>query len=232
MPIPLSLLLGGLATVGSAVANAAAARQQAKARDQAQGAERIRQRGLRQEAEALSARSRDRYEEFEPKREEKAKKLGDYFATEMPDPGQANVGAGTVMPTATNDVVTREMAKQSGQARQFTDQQANALAQMRAFGDLLGDTSRMQAREASEIGQIGGFMRGSSNILPMELEAANEKGGGMRFLGDILGGLGSIGINAGLTRGPVAAAGAGGAFMSPRPVPRPATLYPAGRMLG
>jgi len=227
MAFPL-LALSTLFTVGSAVANAAAARSQAKARDQSLAAERIRQRGLDQEAAALNTRSQDRYENFEQQREVKNTELGDYFAGAMPDAGAANAVAASVMPTATNDIVVREMAKQSGNARRFTDQQAGALADMRAFGDLLGDNARLQARDAGEIGQIGGFKRGSSNILPMELEEASQKGAGARFLGDILGGLGSIGMNAALTRGPMTGTLAGGVSpaRSVRPVRNP--LYPTG----
>jgi hypothetical protein len=235
MPIPLGLLLGGLATVGSTVANAAAARQAAKARDNALAAERIRQGALDREAQALNASSQDRFQDFEGKQGEKAKGLGDYFATAEtsapPDPGVANALAASVSPVASNDIVTRENAKQLGRAKAFTDQQAGALGELRSFGDLLGDTSRAQGRDASLLGQIGGFKRGSSNILPLELDAAAQKGSGLRLLGDILGGVGSIGINAGLTGGGGlgklfggASAATGPITSSIRPRPRPANL--------
>lgn len=227
-------IAGAALSVGSTVANNMAASKQAKARDQALAAERIRQQGFDREAQALNTQSQDRYQDFEGQREVKAESLGDYFATEVPT--EANAAAASVMPTATNDIVTREMNKKAGEAKQFTDQQAGALAQMRSFGDLLGDTSRLQARDGAEIGQIGGFKRGSSNIVPLELEAAAQKGGGLKFLGDVLGGFGGLALNAGLTKGP----GGGGLFgggasaarsgtaptVSPRPVARPAQLYP------
>jgi hypothetical protein len=62
----------------------------------------------------------------------------------------------------------------------------------------------------------------------MELEEASQKGAGARFLGDILGGLGSIGMNAALTRGPMTGTLAGGVSpaRSVRPVRNP--LYPTG----
>lgn len=222
-------IAGAALSVGSTVANSIAANRQAKARDDALAAERIRQRGYDNETQVLNTRSQDRYKDFEGQREVKAKSLGDYFTATAPS--EANAVAASVMPTATNDIVTREMNKKSGEAKQFTDQQAGALAQMRSFGDLLGDASRLQARDGAEIGQIGGFKRGSSNVVPLELEAAAQKGRGMQFLGDMLGGFGGLALNAGLTRGP----GAGGLFggakaapaASPRPVARPAALYPA-----
>jgi hypothetical protein len=200
-------IAGAALSIGSTVANAAGARKAAKARDSALAAERIRQGGLDREAQALNATSQDRYTDAGAKTEEKAKSLGDFFTAEAPDEG-ANAGAASVMPTATNDIVTQEIAKKSGQAKQFTDQQGNALATMRAFGDVLGDTGRLQARDASEIGQIGGFKRGSSEVLPLELDAAAQKGAGLRLLGDILGGVGGVALNAGLTRGPKVAGAA------------------------
>lgn len=205
-----------------------AASRAAKARDQALGAERIRQRGFDQEADALNSRSQENFEGFEGKREAKSEALGDYFTTEVPT--GPNATAASVMPSATNDIVTREMNKKSGEAKRFTDQQAGALAEMRSFGDLLGENSRAMARDGSEISQIGGFKRGSSNILPLEMEAAAQKGQGLRTFGDILGGVGGIALNAGLTRGPGAGGGLFGSRVAPatsmRPLARPATLYP------
>ena len=48
------------------------------------------------------------------------------------------------------------------------------------------------------IGQIGGFKRGSSSITPLELEAANEKGAGLKMFGDVLGLGGSLLTSKGL----------------------------------
>jgi hypothetical protein len=222
-------IAGAALTAGSTVANAAGQARAAKARDQALAAERIRQRGFDQEAAALNTQAQDTFQDFEGQRETKSESLGDYFASEVPTP--ANATAASVMPTATNDIVTREMNKKSGEAKRFTDQQAGALAQMRAFGDVLGDGSRTMARAGSEIGQIGGFKRGSSNVMPLELDAAAQKGQGLRVLGDLLGGFGGMALNAGLTgRGGNLFGGAKPAgaapVTSPRPVPRPAGLYP------
>lgn len=185
-------------TVGSTIANSAAASRSANARTDVLNAERTRQNALDQEAQALNDRSRNRYKDVEGQREQKAQTLSDYLAP-PPEVGAANQAA--EMPAPTNSIVTREMNRKSDQASDFVGQQGQALAQLRSFGDLLGDTSRAQARDGSLIGQIGGFKRGSSNITPLELDAANQKGAGLRTLGDIMGGLGSIGLSAGLTGG-------------------------------
>ena len=201
-------LVGTALTIGSSIANAAAQQQVAKARDSALAAERIRQRQFDQQADAINANARARYDDYGDKQAEKAKSLAEFFqdpkASTAPTAGEANVSAGTVMPTASSDVVTREIGRQAGQAREFTDQQAVSLGNLRSFADLLSDKSRLTARDAGSIAQIGGFKRGSSNVLPLELEAANQKGAGLRTFADILGGAGSVATMAGLNGGSLA----------------------------
>ena len=93
----------------------------------------------------------------------------------------------------------REEAKQRAAAKDYTDKQGAALGNLRAFGDLLGSIGRLQARDAGQIGQIGGFKRGSSNATSLELDAASHKGDGLKLFGDVLGGLGTLGMSAGLS---------------------------------
>jgi len=62
----------------------------------------------------------------------------------------------------------------------------------------MGDLGREQARDAGLIGQIGSFKKGSSAVLPYELEAAQEKGGTAKLFGDLLGLGGSVATAAGL----------------------------------
>lgn len=192
------LTIAGVALSGvSYAANAAAQAKVQSARDDAMAAERIRQSGLDKEAAALNTQSQDRYQNFEGQQGEKAKQLADYFTGQQvgaPAPDEA-------VPASSSNIVVQEQAKQAAKAKEFTDRTGTALGALRSFGDLLGETSRLQARDASQIGQIGGFKRGSSNVLGYELEAANQKGNGLKMLGDIAGGLGGIGINAGLSGG-------------------------------
>ena len=186
--------LAGIAlTVGSTVAKSVAAGQVADARNDALAAERIRQQGLDREADALNLQSQDRYQGFEAKQEERGKNLGDYFASQTVDPGQANIA-----PASTSSITVQEQGRQNAKAKAFTDKQGAALGDLRSFGDLLGGIGRLQARDASQIGQIGGFKKGSSGVLSHELEAANSAGGGAGTLGDILGLGGSLAIGKGL----------------------------------
>jgi ribosomal protein S14 len=177
--------------------NASAQSKIQHARDDAMAAERIRQKGYDQEAAALNDTSQDRYKNFEGQQADKSAQLGDYFT------GQevAQPSAEAAIPTTASNITVQEVNKQKGQAKDFTDRTGNALGELRSFGGLLGDVSRLQARDAGTIGQIGGFKKGSSNVLPYELEDANSKGNGLKLFGDILGGVGGIATSAGLSGG-------------------------------
>jgi hypothetical protein len=229
-------IAGAALTVGSTVANSAAASRAARARDDALAAERIRQGGFDQEAQALNTRSQDRYEDFQGQQEQKATRLADYFVPAAPDTTGPNATAAAAMPSNASNIVTREMAKRSGEARDFTNQQGASLANLRAFGDVLGDVSREQGRDASLLGQIGGFKRGSSNVVPLELDEASRKGQGLRLLGDLMGGFGGMALSAGLTGGslggmfggskPLSAVGSMGPVARAGTVVKPPSLYP------
>ncbi len=184
---PLSIA-GAVLTVASIAANQAAASKVAKAREGAMSAERLRQQGYDKEADALNTTSQDRYQDFGGQEAQKAQSLGDYFKAEAA-PAET---APTEAPASSSNIIVQEQKKQSGKAQAYTGQQAEALGSLRAFGDLLGGISRDQARDASQIGVIGGFKRGSSEVLPFELAAANNKGNGLKTFADILGGLGTV----------------------------------------
>lgn len=236
--------LTGLAlTAGSTVVNTIAANKAASAREDVLAAERIRQGQLDREADALNVQSQDRYKNAEGQQQAKARDLSEFF-TGPNTAGEANDAAASVMPSDTSDITVREMQKQTNAAQDFTGQQAASLAALRSFGDMLGDNARLQARDASLIGQVGGFKRGSSGVTPLELDAASQKGAGLRFFGDLLGGAGSLATNYGLTRGgatPIfgakSATTSGGSLapattIRPRPRPGSATLYPTSRNFG
>jgi len=190
------LTIAGIALTGASVAaNTVANNQVQAARDDALAAERIRQSTLDKEADAINAGSRERYDNFEGQQDQKSAQLGDYFAnTEASQPAPA-----AALPVSQSQITVTEEQGQRAKAKSDTDASAAALGNLRAFGDLLGGIGRQQARDASRVGQIGGFKVGSSNILPYELEDANKAGSGLRLFGDILGGVGSLGLNAGLS---------------------------------
>lgn len=222
------ITLAGLAL--SAVSTGLGYAQQSKvasARDDAMAAERIRQQGLDREAEALNVQSQDRYKDFEGQQEDRGKSLADFFTSQEVAEPQANAA----LPASSSNITVKEEAKQRGQAREFTDKTGTALGELRSFGDLLGGIGRLQARDAGQIGQIGGFKRGSSNVLAYELDAANNAGKSLGMFGDIVGGLGSVVGSYGASKGglfgaPKVTGAAPGSV--PLPVPRPAGIGGAG----
>ena len=199
-------------TAGSVAANSIAQSQVAAARNDALNAERIRQQGLDREADAINLRSQDRYQDFGGQQDRRATSLSDYFRQHTTAPTTGPQAAPSIPSSSTaSNIVTREIANQQQQAADYGNQQAAALGNLRAFGDMLGEISRGQARDASLVGQIGSFKRGSSGVLGMELEQANNAGNGMRLLGDLAGGFGKLGVSAGLSGGTLGSLFGGGA---------------------
>jgi len=196
-------IAGAALTAGSVAANTVAQNKVNSARNDAMSAERIRQQGLDREADALNLQSQNRYQNFAEKQDDRSQQLGDYFRDQKAGAavpgGDANTAA--VVPQTASNIVVNEGAKQGAKARAFTDNVGDALGRLRGFGDLFGETSRLQGRDARTIGQIGGFKRGSSDVLSYELDAANKVGDGMKTIGDVLGGLGNISTTAGLSGG-------------------------------
>lgn len=192
------MTIAGIAlTAGSVVANSVSAGEQARARDAVLAAERMRQNALNQEAWGLNAASQDRFVDFQPQQDARAAELGDFLGASVePD---ANTSAASIMPSSSSDVVNQERTGQLDEAQGFVDQQGGALANLRAFGDLLGEKSRLQARDAGLIGQVGGFKQGSQGVVPFELDEAAKAGDGWAMLGDILSGAGSVTTGAGLS---------------------------------
>jgi hypothetical protein len=173
-------------TAGSMAANSVAQSKVNKARNGAMEAERIRQRQLQQEADALNAVSQDRYQGFEGKQDERSSELGKYFTDQVQSIPEATGAPTETVPTSSSNIVNTEKKKQGEKTKAFSTQQATALGNLRGFGDLLGETSRLQGRDAAQIGTVGGMMKGSQSVLPLELEAANNKGSGWKTFGDLL----------------------------------------------
>lgn len=172
----------------------------AAASNRAAAAERARQQQLQQEASALQQHSNSLYQGFEGKQAARASSLADAFrAPQMaaggpPPPVEA--------PATGSNITTQGEASQRSIASAYAGQQADALGALRSFNDVMGTAARGQARDAGQTGQIGNFMRGSSSMLPFELNAASHAGDTMKTLGGLAGGLGKVGVAAGLSGKP------------------------------
>lgn len=188
-------LVGIAASAGGVAMNAAAQSRVNAARNDAMKAERIRQHGLDSEADAINRGTQNKYKKFDRSQEKKSGQLQDYYrGQDVPEPSKESA-----LPTTSSDITIAEEAKQRGQATALTDRTANALGELRSFGDVLGDKSLLQGRDANRVGQLAGFKQSSSNVLPFELEAANQKGDGMKLFADLLGGAGGLALGKGLS---------------------------------
>ncbi len=176
-------LLPLLFAAGSTIANTIGARQADKALAGTQAAERMRQKQFDNESFALNAAAQNHYADVPAKMETKATDLAEMFAA----PSQ-EVPAEPIIttPASSSNIVTSREGAAMDKAKGETDTRAANLGKLRAFGDVLGDASRMQGRDAAQLGLIGSMRRGSQSVLPMELEAAQGAGRRMRMLGDIL----------------------------------------------
>jgi hypothetical protein len=70
--------------------------------------------------------------------------------------------------------------------------EADAKARLGGWTDAFRNLAVDQGRRAEQIAMEGGFARASSNLLPLELQAAAQKGSGTRAAGSLLTGLGSV----------------------------------------
>lgn len=208
-------LLPLLFTLGSTVANTIGANQAQKALASTQAAERARQKKFDDESFALNTASQNRYTDMPEQMDTKATDLAQMFA----QPSQEAPATPVITtPESSSGIITSRENASVAKAKGETDARAVSLGKLRSFGDILGDASRMQGRDAGQLGLIGSMRRGSQAVLPLELEAAQSKGRGMRLLGDILsagGGLMGGGLGGGL------GLGGAGAASSIRPMPNP-----------
>lgn len=180
MPLPLLPLLFMAGSIG---ANAIGAKKADNALAGAMATERARQNKFDEESFALNQTAQDRYADMPEKIDTKAGDLAAMFGEASEEAPAAPIIS---TPASSSNVVTSRENAALGKARGETDARAASLGGLRAFGDVLGDATRMQGRDAGQLGLIGSMRRGSQAVLPMELQAAQGKGAGFRLLGDIL----------------------------------------------
>lgn len=194
-------LLPLLFMAGSTVANTIGNRKAQNALASTQAAERTRQKQFDNESFAINNVAKGRYDGIAGKMDTKATDLASMFA----QPSQEAPAEPIITtPESSSGIVTSRENAATAKAKGETDARAVNLGKLRSFGDILGDASRMQGQDAGQLGLIGSMRRGSQAVLPMELEAAQNKGRGWRLFGDILsaaggmfgpGGLAAGGIN-------------------------------------
>ncbi len=213
---PLLALLGGGSTLASMYLNSSAQDAVNEARDRVMTAERARQLGFDTEAKGVTDKSLGRYKDFGAQQDADAARLSDFFKTAVTTPNTPYTVA--AMPPVSSDLVKREVDTKNGIANAYVDHQADTLGKLRSFGDLFGGINRGVAQDTGEVGQIGNFKKGSSAVEQLELDNANRAGNEQKMWADISGGLGKVGLTAGLS----------GSFVPPNPaVGAPLNLLPS-----
>lgn len=190
----LALALGaaGLGTVGSTVSNVIAQRRIDRERANAVELENIRQRRLQAQADAAQLESEEPFTEAE---ERQQKETSNLLAALRNVEAPLAPSSPSIAPRAPG-IVAGTQAAESGRARAFTRGQAEALADLRGFGQMLFEANRQRLRPAERIAQTARSMQRSADILPLELEAANRAGDTARSIADIFGVVRDLGMAA------------------------------------
>lgn len=180
MAIPLlSLLLMGLSTGANYIGN----QRSQNAIAGTINSERARQKKLDEEAFAVNDRSRDQYQGAEGNIADRSGELADMYMDATETAPTTPIGA---LPQSDSNLVVSGDIAQGEKTRLGTMDDARRRADFQSFGSYFGDMNRTQARGAGEIGMLGGFKRGSSSVLPSELDVAAMKGKNWMMLGDLL----------------------------------------------
>lgn len=104
---------------------------------------------------------------------------------------------------------SRSLAEELAKARA----QIGALAKLEGFSTRTFDRGLELSHVKPELGNLGLFAQGDRNILQAQMQSAAGKGQNLRLVGDILTGLGQVGL-LGAGAGVGAGAGAGGVISS------------------
>lgn len=208
-PITLAIIGAGL-TGGGSWLNSSAMDTVNNARSGVINAERGRQQGFDAETGKLNDQSLGRFTNFGDKQTADTLRLADLFKTPIVTPNTQYTGA--PLPPTTSALTSREVGTKTGIAQDYLNHQGDTMANLRSFGDTLGEIGRGQAKDAQLIGQIGGFKKGSTGVEQIELDNANRAGNDQKFWGDLASGLGKVALTAGLGGAFAPAAAASGAI--------------------
>jgi len=210
---PMSIAALAATVVGSLV-QAQGQRQAVKAQRSVQQAETARQDGYRKESmgywdQAANAASRENQDAtLQAKTDERGQKYAgavkDFDINTDMLFGQQSSPA----------VVGKTVASEIGQSVEDQRMEGWRKALLDAWGDTTQQNAIGNAHTGSKIDMMGRFSQGSSGVLPMELEAAKQKGAGTRQLGSMLSAAGTVmGMGAGMAGGMMGGAATGPTMM-------------------
>jgi hypothetical protein len=211
---PVTLTITSVALIGAGTAmQMQGAKRAEKAMNNTHLAELSRQKGYRDESFGLFDKSLQ-YNQGDSQQEREAKNSQDLntkfqdaadsvFAGASPfgnDPMQSVQDA----PRAIGEVYKKSM----NEARGSVQNMLTARAALGGFTKMLGDTSLQNQQITNSQTPLGGYMRGSASILPMELQVASKAGDKHKAIGSLLSALGTV---AGMGATGMGAAGGGAA---------------------
>jgi hypothetical protein len=102
-------------------------------------------------------------------------------------------------------IVADEGAQVGAKENATTGSLSQALANLGGFSDLKLGTDTAIGRNSQAIAQTGGFMRGSLDALQPEMDAAKQKGSGLRTLGSLAQSIGGAMLSGGMGGGGISA---------------------------
>lgn len=188
----------GLALSGAGlIANDAASRQVARARNNATSAEAARQEEFRRQSAARFAETVGGYDTPDGATSLAAQQgdaRGDFRAALRgltPDVIPIGVGAPETLKAAVRTLSDRVAS--SGEA------EALARAMFEGYSGMSAEQRRRLAASGVDLDQLGSLSRGSANALGVELESANRKGDRMGAIGNLLGTVGGLTTLAGMS---------------------------------
>lgn len=194
-------------TAAGTAAQAAGARKARKAMEGAREAERIRQQGFQSQSDALFAESLGKQGADAQKQNIAEAEAARAATTQGAQQSNAAINIPTQGESPT--VVADETAARVGTGNAQASLDARNRAALAAFGDVQLGNALLNTRYGQQQGQIGNFMKGSSDVLGLEMEAASRRGDSLKGIGSGLTALGSVaGMGASMGWGAPAAAAA------------------------
>ncbi len=185
-----SLIITGALMAGSMVANRAAQNKVTKARNSANSAESIRQEDFRRQQAAMFEDTSAPFNRADQEAgiDEAAASREDSLIGNLKALSPGDIPTAGSAPQVVRDNLAKELNRSLGEGKDF----ATRLARLGAPGENQLTNSFGLLRGAQDQDRLGSFSRGSSNILPLEFQAANRRGDSLSTLGSVLGSLGSV----------------------------------------
>lgn len=197
-PVAFALAL----TAAGSAAQAAGARRAAKAMAGARTAESIRQKGFQDEANAvvddsLNKSGKDATDKGMADAAAQRAAASDAAVADVRSPIEAT-GANLAGDQTANKIMATEGDVAAAKNLGYATQQGRAKANLLSFNDVTFQNAINNIRAGQKLNTTGNFMRGSAGVLPIELEAASQKGEGLKTFGNLLSTAGSVvGMGAG-----------------------------------